>query len=198
MALVERSLTAGWSRDRAAEERLQHLGPPEEVNYCFACTREGPRPAARVFLTTDDPETLSVPNIVPADRDRLTCGEYNALLEEFYRRFVCLAAAWAGVESVLTDKRADLDCWLSPPAARKLRGFSRGANRGTGSGHPSDRERWIDFVLAAHREGSGLDAATLRRWLVEVEGWAPEVAEQLSAEYEYGREVLAYAGRRVG
>jgi hypothetical protein len=38
-----------------------------------------------------------------------------------------------------------------------------------------------------------MDAADLRRWLVEVDGWPPEVANQVAVEYEYGRELLAFA-----
>ena len=38
----------------------------------------------------------------------------------------------------------------------------------------------------------------LRRWLVEVEDWPPEVAEQLAVEYEYGRELLAFASSGDG
>jgi hypothetical protein len=195
--LVERSLTGGWSRDRVVEERLQRLGTRKAVDYCFACTKEGQRPAANVFFREKDPETLHVPNIVPMTQHRLPYGQYNALLEEFYQQFVRPAANQTGAVAELTGNQADLDRWLSPLAAEKLVGFSRSANRGTGSSHPSDRERWNDFVLAAHRECSGLDASTLRRWLVEIEGWAPEVAEQLAIEYEYGRELLAFAdGRR--
>jgi len=81
MDLVERCLTGGWSRDRVIEERLQRLGPRKAVDYCFACTKEGQRPAANVFFTEKDPGTLSVPNIVPRIQHRLAYGQYNALLD---------------------------------------------------------------------------------------------------------------------
>jgi hypothetical protein len=38
-----------------------------------------------------------------------------------------------------------------------------------------------------------MSVSDLRRWLTEVDGWPPEVAEQLAAEYDYGRELLAFA-----
>jgi hypothetical protein len=82
---------------------------------------------------------------------------------------------------------------LEVMAAEKFRYFSSCANKGTGASHPQDRERWNDLVLATHQERSTLDASTLRRWLVEVEEWPPEVADPLAIEYEYGRELLAYA-----
>ena len=94
---------------------------------------------------------------------------------------------------MLTEAQADLDHWMAPATAEKLRLFSTCANKATGSAHPRDRERWNDFVLSAHRDGSRMDASTLQRWLIEAEGWPPEVAEQLALEYEYGRELLAFA-----
>jgi hypothetical protein len=103
------------------------------------------------------------------------------------------AATRTGVAADATDTQADLEHWLSAAAAEKLRRFSSGANRGTGSSHPQDRERWNEFVLSAHQARSILDASTLRRWLVEVDQWPPEVADQLAVEYEYGRELLAFA-----
>jgi hypothetical protein len=195
MSFVEGLLTAGWTRDREIEERLQRLGPGRAVEYCFTCSAEGRRPAANLFLTRQDSGSIHVPNIVPRSRHRLDYGEYNAILEEFYQRFVRPAADRTGVVAELTGNQVDLDHWLSPAVAEKLVQFSRTANRGTGSSHPNDRERWNDFVLAAHQEDSTLDASTLRRWLMEVEDWAPEVADQLVIEYEYGRELLAFAAR---
>ena len=93
---------------------------------------------------------------------------------------------------------ADLDNWLSPAAADRLRIFSASANKGTGASHPSDRERWNEFVLIAQREHSSLSSFTLRRWLIEVESWPPEIAELLAIEYGYGRGLLAFSeGRRT-
>jgi len=87
---------------------------------------------------------------------------------------------------------------MSAETATCLRNFSHLANKGTGSAHPSDRQRWNAFVLSAHETGSNLDASMLARWLMEVEDWPSEVAEQLAVEYEYGRELLGYADIRQG
>jgi len=77
-----------------------------------------------------------------------------------------------------------------------LRTFSAKANKGPGSANTRDRERWNAFVVAAFRDGSTLDAYTLRRWLAEIEGWAPELADQLAGEYAYGCELLNFAKDR--
>jgi hypothetical protein len=195
---IGRALPAGWARDRSAEANARGAIPfrPRPV-YCFACTKEGGRPAAVLVLAQKDEGTFYVSNIVPTERHQLSHGEYNAILEHFHDRVFRPYADRAGLTIVLTGAEAGLENWLSGPAAEKLRLFSTSANKGTGSAHPNDRERWNDFVLSAHRDHSTLDPSTLQRWLTEVDGWSPEVAEQLALEYEYGRELLAFAeGRR--
>jgi hypothetical protein len=82
---------------------------------------------------------------------------------------------------------------MSAAPAEKLQRFSAAANKGIGSSRSGDREKWNDFVLSAHQERSSLSPATLKRWLIEIEGWSPEVADQLAIEYQSGRELLSYA-----
>ncbi len=198
MQEVERSLTDGWSRDVAVERDLQSRPLRKEQWYCFSCERQGRRPAAMVSITEKEPRLLYVPNVVPREQHDLSFDEYNAILGEFCDRFVRPAASRTEVQVELTDNQAELERWLSSQAAEKLRRFSAAANKSTGSSHPCDQDRWMDFIVTAHREGGQFDAHTLRRWLVEVAGWPPEVASRLELEYEFGREVLAFAdGRRL-
>ncbi len=190
---IERTLSEDWFRDVETEKQLAAL-PTAVRSSCFGCFDDGGnRPGATIILTTKDPDTLSVANVIPISRHRLNYDQYNRVLEEFYNRFVQPAAATTGAVAELTDTQADLEYWLSPLTAEKLRRFSSCANKGTGAALSQDRERWNDFVLSAHQDRSTLDASTLRRWLVEVEDWPPEVADQLAVEYYYGRELLAFA-----
>lgn len=195
---IERTLTEGWFRDKETERQLA-ARPAAGPSICFGCFDDGQRPdercrpGATIILTAKGPNLLSVANVIPHSRHRLNYDQYNRVLAEFYDHFVRPAAEKVGTVAELTETEADLGRWLSAAAAEKLRGFSACANKGTGASHPDDRVRWNDFVLAAHQERSTLDASTLRRWLVEVQDWSPEVADQLAFEYEYGRELLAFA-----
>jgi len=193
LAEIERSLTAGWSRDRGSETRMRSTSVDNRPVFCFACTKEGLRPAATIFLLEKSPNLYWAANVVPTSTRQLSVGEYNGILQEFYERFVRAAAQRTGATAELTASDAELEHWLSPEAAAKLRWFSTSANRGTGSSHPADKERWHDFVLTAHEKGDQLDASTLERWLIEMEGWAPEIADALALEYELGRKLLAFA-----
>lgn len=196
LSAIESSLADGWSR--CAVPRIAGVSMLTMPSHGFACARAGRRPAATLFIAEKSPELLYVSNIVPQDERQLGYGDYNRILEEFCQRFVRPSAERTGVAVELTDAQAELEHWLSPAAAEKLRNFSAQANRSTGSAHPIDHERWMDFLVAAHRESSNLDGVSLRRWLIETEGWPTEVAVQLVSEYEIGRDVLAYSELRRG
>lgn len=190
--------TGDWQRDWVLEQKLRLLAADDGSIYCFACPQNDRRPAASLCITQKDAVTFQVSNIVPAAKRQLSVEEYNDILKEFFDRFVQPALEKTGLSAELTESSASPEQWLSVEVAEKLRTFSASANKGTGSSLPVDRGRWNDFVVSAHRDGSQLDATTLRRWLIEIEGWPQEVAEQLAGEYEYGRELLAFAenGRR--
>lgn len=196
---IEKAMPAGWARDKAAEARSRPTPfLTKRVAYCFGCEKEGRRPAAILILAQKDPGTFYVSNIIPIERHQLAHAEYNAILEDFYRRVFTPSADKAGLVYSFTGAEVGLEHWMSAETADHLRRFSSSANKGTGSSHPNDRERWNAFVLSAHRTTSKLDPSTLMRWLVEVEDWSQEIAEQLAIEYEYGRELLAYtAGHQV-
>jgi len=197
---IERSLSDGWKRDYVSEQQVRDLPLlRREFIYCFACTKESRYPAATLILTENGPGILQVANVIPHTQHRLEYDQYNAIVEEFCERFVRPSASRMGVAVELTDTQVDLEHWLSHEAAEKLRLFSSAANKSTGSSHPSDSERWMDFLVAAHREQSRLDSSTLCRWLTGIEGFAPEIADNLAIKYQFGRDLLAFStSRRLG
>ena len=74
----------------------------------------------------------------------------------------------------------------------KLRIFSSLANKGTGSSHPSDQERWNDFICQAFTDKSENIQGILERWLIEEEKWHYEIASDLTIEFESGISLLEY------
>jgi len=184
-----------WLRDREREAELSSL-PPRRQCYVFRSVAAADRVAVSLFLTSDHGE-LRVTNIVPQQVGQLTRGQYNAILDEFTVRYIGPVAPDFGMDSELTADRLPITHWLSEEAAKRLARFSRAANKGTGSGHPLDLERWLAFLIQVHRERATLDAYTLSRWLVEEEGWPEEKASDLASEFEFGRDLLkAYDAAR--
>ncbi len=192
---IEGSLRHGWTRDRSAEERGKDRSVRNGHRYCFSCARSSDRRAALLALSEQTSGVLYVSNIVPTEGSRLSRGEYNRILEEFHELFVRPSADRSGLKVELTSANVDIENWVSPATARVLRAFSECANKATGSSHQSDRKRWFEFLLAAHRESAKLDSGSLQQWLTEVEDWPTDVADELISEYEFGRELLVYADR---
>lgn len=191
---IGKSLPDDWSRDESAEA-LARSAPvsTQRVAYCFRCDKREGRPAAMLILAEKDGTTFFVSNIIPTERHQLAHAEYNTILEDFFRRLFRPNVDKFDLEYKFTSAHAVLGDWMAAETAECLREFSAWANRGTGASHPKDRQRWNAFVLSAYRTGTDLDPSTLKRWLIEVEDWSPEIAEQLALEYEYGRELLSYA-----
>jgi hypothetical protein len=195
---VEKSLPTGWFRDKALEANLRSVPPGMKHFFCFVYDRDDRFPSSSIFIIEEPPGFLRVSNIIPRKKYQLSNEEYNAILEEFCEQIVRPRADGKGVDVQLTKGRADLSDWLSETAAEKLRTFSKNANRRAGYLLPQDHERWLDFILTAHRDAKRRDAPTLRRWLVEIEGWSPEIAEQLAGEYAFGGELLTFSESHRG
>jgi len=196
---IERRLSDGWARDYRSEEDMTAVSGDGSALFCFTCTAALPtRAAAALWLLLDPKQNrLMVTNIVPTTVRELSMDQYNAILLEFAERFAAPAARALSARYELSSGDKDIDDWLNPDATARLRAFARGANKSTGATHPDDRARWEAFVIAAHRGGTTLDAGTLRRWLIEVEGWPTDSALDLSIAYENGCSLLAaYDGRR--
>ena len=91
-----------------------------------------------------------------------------------------------------TERQQTLTDWISEDAATALHTFSLAANKSTGAGHPSDRQRWFEFLSAVHENHTKLDTDLLGRWLVEVEDWPPEMAHDLVDKYQYSMDFLRF------
>lgn len=187
LSVVEGSLIGGWSRDRNRERELNLSF------YCFVCTKEKEREAATLVLTRQEKPSegfLWVPNIVPKDLGELTHDQYNLILTEFYDRFARPAADLLRIPIELSSSEQTIENWFSPQVVRLLKIFAGAANKSTGAGHPNDRRRWFDFIIAAHHAEENPDVGLLERWLRE-EGHFPEhVASNLIAQFEFGLALL--------
>ena len=53
-----------------------------------------------------------------------------------------------------------------------------------------DRDRWFEFLIDVHGNDERLDTGRLGRWLIEVEGWSDDMANELVIEYEFALGLL--------
>jgi hypothetical protein len=184
-------LSGGWSRDVAREEEMRRQ--IVEKLYCFACTAQGERKAASLYLAHPGYPSgalLRVSNIVPSEIRELGYDQYNYILREFHGNFVKPAGDALDIRVELSSPEQTLESWLGQQSAGLLRAFSHGANKSTGSSHPMDRRRWLDFLIAIHRAREDLDSGLLERWLVEEERWPDDIASDLISQFEFSQDLL--------
>ena len=192
---IENRLPPGWRRDQEMEKRSRTRALSD--SWYFVCTEDSSLPSALVALSRRDPDTLDVANIVPQAKGQLSHDEYNNILRTFYDQAVRPVAEALGLSASLSKSEKDLQDWMPPDAAEKLRAFSGMANMSTGSSHPMDRERWIGFIVSLSKSEHSFDSGYLIRWLQD-EGWDEDTACDLASEYEFAMELLAYCGVNAG
>ena len=116
--------------------------------------------------------------------------QYNRILDEFADMLRPHLASGERLSMHLTTDDAAITDWVSVEAAELLQRFSTLANMSTGSAHPRDFERWAEFLIRVHLDGSALYSDSLSQWLVEELKWPQDRADKLASEYEFARDLL--------
>ncbi len=130
-------------------------------------------------------------NIVPLEHGSLGIVGYNDALAGFINDVIEPARETMQIMINLTPRKQTLSDWTSDEAADALTQFSNAANMSTGMNHPADAARWRAFVIADHRsKKKTLSSDKLRRWLIEVERWPEDDADDLTTYWEFGKELL--------
>lgn len=159
---------------------------------------------------------IKVGNIIPLEKNELSVDEYNSILMEFYDD-VIKPYKEAGTDLSISQPSDDIFeplTVISKEALDKLEIFCRGANKSTGSSHPCDKERWLDFVCQTVDDDRIFDSSTLASflqdenyWGVKLEdfigvmgnyAWDEEHAYELASEYESLCEVLQFYKKKRG
>ncbi len=182
-AITER-LADPWRRATEHDESEVNRGMVDWRVFERLADKE--RPGALLFLVPNRTENnLYVSNIVPTKGNWLGVENYNEILVEFTNRFARPVADERAIRCELTSDWVDFAGDLGQTAFEALVGAAIFPN-GT---HPSDRERWIRFVLTARQEALDVDLTLLARWL-EAEGFTPRHAADLVAEYDFALKLL--------
>ena len=186
---VSTNLPADWHRDPGVEAFLAK-GDREWKDASFAFSRDakGSDPKTVLFLVRER-RRLYVSNIVPHDGE-LSMAQYNRVLDEFADMLRTHVSSDSQLTMGVSSEDVTITDWVSDEAAELLQRFSTVANKSTGSAHPRDFERWADFLIQVHREGSTLYSHSLKRWLVEELDWPPDRAGKLAMEFEFARDLL--------
>ncbi len=145
---------------------------------------------------------ITVGNIVPLEKSQLTVDEYNKILDLFYSDIIlsyCSKNKDLKIEGPTSGKFEPRD-YITDEALRKLTVFCAIANKSTGSAHPSDEEKWFDFVCQTVDDDRTFDYDVLYSFLVDEEywenkgitAWSKDKADDLASEYESYVKLLRY------
>ncbi|MCP4699904.1 MAG: hypothetical protein GY862_24090 [Gammaproteobacteria bacterium] len=182
------SLSEQWFRDKEEESNIPSFS--DQKMYCFQRHLEDGLDSS-LWLTEKDKNTLYVSNIVPTEKPELSIVEYNSILNDFFNSFLQDASRKYNANIDMTSEDYSLDDLINKEAAKALRVFSSFANKSTGSAHPKDRERWLDFILLAYSDRKNFSPDEVEKFLLE-DGWTHNFAVDLAIEYEFGIDLLEH------
>jgi len=188
-ALCEVDLSR-WAYDHEAEERMRAIAGLDTEIIPFSY--DGPDFPSAGLVLMDYDGTYRVTNIVPKESGALSMTQYNGLLTDFISSIIEPARISTEFVIDLTSARRPLSDWLPDKAVDSLRRFSMLANKSTGSSHPSDKSRWETFLIAVHKSGRDLPVDILIQWLVDVDSWQDEEADNLAIQYENALSLLRH------
>lgn len=126
---------------------------------------------------------IKIGNIVPLKKNQLTIDEYNAILDLFYHDIVlpyCKKHEKLKIVGPTSDIFDPLE-HISKNALQKLELFCEGANKSTGSTHPSDEKRWFEFICQTVDDKRTFDYDTIFRFLMDEEYWGKREAGLVGA-----------------
>lgn len=187
---ITNCLPSDWERDREREENIKPAATGVGTYYCFTII-EGNKlemPVSTVYLISRSGQDLKVANITSSVVSELGVDRYNVILSGFYDIVRVLNSK---VDVHLSSGQEDLEDWLSPESAEKLKRFSNSANKA--GLHPSDNERWFDFVISTvEKDDDRFTSYELKLWLKK-EGWYDdEVVMKLGESFDNGQDLLKY------
>ena len=151
----------------------------------------------------EEKNEIMVTNIIPLKKGQLTIAEYNKVLERFYIDVIepfKLENKYINISELTSDKFDPLTM-ITEIALKKLKLFTRAANKSTGTSHPLDRKRWYDFICQTVEDNQVFDYQTLYRFLKDEEywgntddeyAWSEEWASKLAEDYVSAIDILTY------
>lgn len=191
-ASLTRHCRSPWRR---CEDKENDLGLSGRKPLCFESQGGGEISPAALFLFPKKDDVWNVSNIVPTKESELGPKKYNLVLENFLANVVTPAIAGTSATVEVSSDEISIGSVAGTEVERALVSFSNLANKSTGSSHPSDRERWFEFLILASEAEPSPDTELVINTLIEL-GWSEEKAYDLGLRYEFANGLLSYARER--
>lgn len=187
---IKKTLPEGWKRETELEKESHRESGIKY--YFFSCSKNDEIEDALIALARKNAEVVYIANIVPKKIGELGIEKYNKILMYFYENILLPVCQDRHINIEVTSDQQSMEDWVSISTYEKLKRFSAVANKSTGTAHPSDQERWFDFVISVIENNDSLSTDQLRRWLIEEEGWPSDIVAEMVIEFEQEIALLKY------
>lgn len=162
-----------------------------EINDTLAVyTNYENSPSARIILvaTTEPKNCVAIVNIVPTGDNRIEMNEYNMILRKFRDETINPIissegntiyenAENYGITDIIPKSYIELNRWLNNfPLTR----------------HPSDEERWYDFLIALIDNDEQISSEDLEKYIKEKYRWEDKDIDDLTERYSDQIGLLRY------
>jgi len=175
-----------WKRREDKEDGAGGYRP-----YCFESVGNENLAAAALFVYERESGLWYVSNIVPTVERELSHEQYNSLLIDFYSTVVTPAIQDLSVTVNLSSDEITVGSVAGPEVEDALKRFSNLANKSTGTSHPYDRKRWMEFILLAHKSSEKPSVELVISTLIEL-GWTEDWAYDLGIQFEFACDLLTF------
>lgn len=183
---LTRHCQSPWNRRSDKEDGIGGYRP-----YCFESVGNESLAAAALFLYENEVGVWYVSNIVPTVERELSHEQYNSLLTDFNFKVVTPAIQDLSVTANLTSDEISIGSVAGPEVEDALKRFSNLANKSTGTSHPYDRKRWMEFILLAQKSPEKPSVELVISTLIDL-GWSEDWAYDLGIQFEFACDLLTF------
>jgi hypothetical protein len=192
LAAITASLSDGWERHEQGDRDFREIASDDAASHYFYCDKRNGRWAATVILSKTEEGKYYLSHVLPQEDspNPFEVDQFNAIADEFHDRFLLPLEKSGRIFILNFEGEIDLEVDLGTFVFGKLKTFSAAANKSSGSSHPCDRQRWLDFMIALDQSEAEVSAPIVKQWLIEKGGWSESAAQELCLEFELGMELL--------
>lgn len=190
--LLAKTAKSDWKNKGDFESRYKkNTASSNEIVFCFESHDISfNKKTLKAFVWMwKKKDFFEVFNIVPSKSGSLDYGEYNFILNTFYKELLSDIIVKLNVKTDFSKPNKSMVDLIGKEANESLIQFSKNANKTTGNTNPFDFERWCEFVFIIHRNKIALNIDDFVRWLEE-EDWTNDVAWKLGLDLEYALNIL--------
>lgn len=190
---MKRLASAPWS----SQPHNPFGKPSDSDHFYFHRDNVSDEPSCTLCIWRNEPGHWIVVGIVPDEGQvhQIPIGQFKKILTNFESDIAEPAAETVeGITSIDTSKYR-LEDYFSPEAIMLLQHFCETSNQSDFGHHPSDKEKWMEFLLRAYDDNADVHCDIFGSCLHTAGWWPEEDIPRLVSEYDFTMRLLRQSGR---